>query len=248
MARPPYDPYAPPPPPPPPGDPYFGQPHGDTAPPQHPRDPTTGSGNCRARGPPGYPRRAAQQPPPSVARGAAQPSAAIVGIFPVLLGLWFLFGRDGLDFERLASGRRGPRRVMGSRSSRAAAPDRAPPRLIAFWHAGGPHPTPPRMTAAASAAIHRRPRPAARASHAAPGEGVDDERSRDEEARGPRSGWRCWRGPCSDRWPRGMRLGRAPSHGQVGARPCPWGQPDHGQRRVSAARREAGPATRQAAG
>jgi hypothetical protein len=107
--QPPYEPYAPP--PPPQGDPYFGPPPGGDpyAPPQYPQDPYYGPPGypppSQGQGwPPGYPPQSYWQPPPPPAQAVHRSGsgAAIVGIFLVLVGLWFLFRDEiGLDFGRV---------------------------------------------------------------------------------------------------------------------------------------------------
>jgi hypothetical protein len=114
--QPPHDPYAPPP---APQDPYFGQPPTDPyAPPQYPQDPYYGQppgyppaqgypppGYPPAQGwPPSYPPPGYWQSPPTATRDERRSGsgAAIVGLFLVLLGLWFLFREEiGLDFGRV---------------------------------------------------------------------------------------------------------------------------------------------------
>ena len=87
----PADPYAPP----PPAEPWYGQ---------QPTDPYAGSQPPQAPPPyPGYPYGPPSQgywqgPPPARSGGRSGVGAVIVGIFLVLLGLWFLF-RDEIALD-----------------------------------------------------------------------------------------------------------------------------------------------------
>jgi hypothetical protein len=109
------DPYAPPQ---YPQDPYYGPPPGGDpyAPPQYPQDPYYAQQGYPPQGypqgypPPGYPQgyppqsywQPAPQPAPATSEGGRGSGAAIVGIFLVLVGLWFLFREEiGLDFGRV---------------------------------------------------------------------------------------------------------------------------------------------------
>lgn len=104
--QPPGDPYAPPQGDPyygqPPSDPYYGQPADPYAQPQY--DPYYGQPPAGQQPPYqqqgwyGPPQGYWQQPSPPKARGQGGTGAAIVGIFLVLVGIWFLF-RDEIALD-----------------------------------------------------------------------------------------------------------------------------------------------------
>ena len=80
----------------PPSDPYYGQQPADpyASPPQPP--PPQGQGYYYGPPPQGY-----WQPPPTTPSGRSGTGAAIVGVFLVLLGIWFLFRDEiGVDIGR----------------------------------------------------------------------------------------------------------------------------------------------------